>query len=91
MTFCTYDMRYKNWQTLIIPCHIPLATDRDTRQRICLGIFNENRETHGARGGEFGDNGVGSREFGEMTSQSDVGSGERFEEGGGRVGQDAMV
>ena len=41
--------------------------------------------------GEFKDNGDRSGELGEMTGQSDVGGVGRFEEGGGRVGKDAMV
>ena len=40
---------------------------------------------------EFGDNGVTPGELREMTSQADVRGVERCEEGGGRVGQDAMV
>ena len=47
-------------------------------------------EVNGASG-ESGDNGGRPGEFGELTSQSDVGGVERFEKGGGRVGQDAMV
>ena len=41
--------------------------------------------------GEFKDNGDCSGELWEMTSQSDVGAVGWFEEGGGRVGQDAIV
>lgn len=40
---------------------------------------------------EFRDNGVSLGELGEMTSQSDVGGVEWFEEGFGRVRPDAMV
>ena len=45
---------------------------------------------NGAKG-EIEDNGECSGELGEITSQSDVDGGGRFEEGGGRVGQDAIV
>lgn len=41
--------------------------------------------------GEFKDNGVSPGELGERTSQSDIGGVGRCEEGGGQVGQDAMV
>ena len=47
-------------------------------------------EGNGASG-EFEDNGDHSGELKEMISQSDVGGVGRFEEGSGRVGQDAMV
>ena len=42
-------------------------------------------------GSEFEDNGDCSGELGDMASQSDVGGVERCEEGGGRVGQAAIV
>ena len=45
---------------------------------------------NGAKG-EIEDIGECSGELGEMTSQSDVDGVGQFEEGGGRVGQDAIV
>ena len=54
----------------------------------------ETDETLGKGNGassEFEDNGDCSGELGEMASQSDVGSVGRCEEGGGRVGQAAIV
>ena len=47
-------------------------------------------EGNGAKG-EIEENGECSGELGEMTSQSDVDGVGWFEEGGGRVGQDAIV